>query len=282
MRDLKKTNRKTNKVRRNKRKQEKKPVDLRKILRRSLRVSVAICSTSLIVVGGFFLVQLLMASDMFKVDRISVKGNTRLVKEQIVALSDVQRGVNTFSLDLGLIGRKIEENPWVMSARVERIFPRQVSISIVERTPVAIVNLGYLYYLDDQGEVFKVLGAADKLDFPMITGFEYEKAKGHDEDYVRRFKQIVALLADLENRSQFGLDQVSEIHMNEEGGLTLFTLKDSVRVKLGQDDFCNKLDRLERIYARLQSKLKILDYIDLNVDEKIIVRIERSSKAAKS
>lgn len=282
MRDLKKTNQKTKKIRRNRRKQEKKPMNLRKNLRRFLRVSVTLFSTVMVVVGGFFVIQLLMSSDLFKVDQISVKGNYRLDNRSIVALSDIQSGVNTFNLDLGLIGRKIEENPWVQQARVERIFPRQVTVEIQERKPVAIVNLGYLYYLDDQGEVFKVLDASDKLDYPMITGFDYDRAKGHDELYVETFKQIVNLLKNLEKRSQFNLKQVSEIHHDVDGGLVLFTLKGSVEIKLGRDDFNLKIDRLERIYTQLQPKLKILDYIDLNVKEKVIVRIERSNKTAKS
>jgi cell division protein FtsQ len=282
MRDLKKTNQKTKKIRRNRRKQEKKPMNLRKNLRRFLRVSVTLFSALMIVVGGFFVVQLLMASDLFKVDQISVKGNHRLDDSSIIALSDIQSGVNTFNLDLGLIGRKIEENPWVQQARVERIFPRQVIVEIQERKPVAIVNLGYLYYLDVQGEVFKVLDASDKLDYPMITGFDYERAKGHDEVYVEKFKQIVGLLKNLKKRNQFNLKQVSEIHHDSDGGMVLFTMKGSVEIKLGRDDFIQKIDRLERIYTQLQPKLKILDYIDLNVKEKVIVRIERSSKTAKS
>lgn len=282
MRDLKKTNQKTKKVRRNRRKQEKKSVDLRKLLRRFLRVSVAVFSTTMIIIGGFFVVQLLMASDLFKIDQISVQGNSRLDPDSIVALSDIQEGVNTFSLDLGLIGRKIEENPWIEKARVERIFPRQVTIEVLERKPVAIVNLGYLYYLDEQGEVFKVLDASDRLDFPMITGFDYDKAREHNEVYVQKFKQIVALLADLKKRSRFNLDQVSEIHQNSDGSLALFTLKGSVEIKLGNGNFESKLNRLERIYVQLQPKLNILDYIDLNVYEKVIVRIERPKKTAKS
>lgn len=282
MRDLKKTNQKTKKNRRNRRKQEKKPINLRKNLRRFLRVSVTLFSAAMIVVGGFFVIQLLMASDLFKVDQISVTGNQRLDSQSVIALSDIQYGVNTFSLDLGLIGRKIEENPWVQLARVERIFPRQVTVEILERKPVAIVNLGYLYYLDERGEVFKVLDASDKLDFPMITGFDYERAKRHDELYVEKFKEIVNLLSDLETRDQFNLRQVSEIHHESDGGIVLFTLKGSVKIKLGREDFIQKIDRLERIYTQLQPKLKILDYIDLNVKEKVIVRIERSSKTAKS
>lgn len=282
MRDLKKNNKTTKKVRQNRRKQKKKPVNLRKLLHRGLRISVALFSTVMIVVGGFFIVQLLMASDLFKVDEIVVEGESRTQKERVIALSDIKAGVNTFSLDLALIGRKIEEDPWVRHARVDRIFPRQVIIRIQERQPVAIVNLGYLYYLDGHGEVFKVLEAGDSLDFPVVTGFEYEKAKSHSEQYVAQFKSIVSLLKDLKQRSLFNLSQVSEIHQEDDGGLSLFTLDGSVRVKIGTSDFTNKLNRLEKIYAQLQPKLKMLDYIDLNVKEKIIVRIERSPQVAKS
>ncbi|MCW8893534.1 MAG: FtsQ-type POTRA domain-containing protein [Deltaproteobacteria bacterium] len=282
MNDLKKTNQKTKKVRQNRRKQKKKPVNLRKLLQRFLRVGVAVFSATLIVVGVFFVTQLLLASDLFRIDQVSVKGSQRLSDQQVVDLSDVQVGVNTFNLDLNLIGRKIEENPWVQQARVQRIFPRQIGVHIQERQPVAIVNLGYLYYLDNQGEIFKVLDANDKLNFPIITGFEYEKAQGHDEGYAQRLTQIVSLLSDLRQRELFNLDQISEIHQDVDGGLSLFTFDGSVKIKLGQSGYREKLDRLERIYAELQPKLRMLDYIDLNVEEKVIVRIERPKKMAKS
>lgn len=281
MRDLKKPKQKNKKVRRNRRKEEKKSRNLRKLLQRTLYAGVTIFSGALLVVGGFFMVQLLMASDLFRVEQVAVRGNDRLTEEQIVVLSDIQIGVNTFNLDLDLIGRKIEENPWVKETWVQRIFPRQVVITLKERNPVAIINLGYLYYLDDQGEVFKVLDAADKLDYPVITGFDYDKAKGHDAKYVQCLKQIVGLLTDLRERRLFSLDQVSEIHYEAGGGLSLFTLEGGVKVKLGHGNYRKKLGRLERIYVQLQPKLPILDYIDLNVDEKVIVRIERLKKTAK-
>lgn len=282
MHDLKTTNQKTKKIRRNRRKQEKKPANLRKLLHRFFRVGVAVFSVSLLVVGGFFSVQLLMASDLFRVEEVSVTGQQRLDQQQVVALSDIQLGLNTFSLDLGLIGRKIEENPWIRQAKVQRIFPRQVVIDIVERKPVAIINMGYLYYIDEDGEIFKVLDAKDQLNYPIITGFDYEKAQSHDENYAQKLKQIVALMDDLKGRKLFDLNQVSEIHHEMDGGLSLFTFDGSVKVKLGNGDYNRKINRLERIYSQLQPKLKILDYIDLNVNEKIIVRIERPKKMAKS
>ena len=282
MRDLKKNQKSNKKMRQNRRKKQQKPLNWRKLLHRTLRIGVAVFSVGLFTVGGFFVTQLLLASDLFRVNQITVQGNHRLTEQQVEALSDIEIGINTFSLDLELIGNKIEENPWVEKAQVQRIFPRQVVISLQERQPVAIINLGYLYYIDKQGEVFKVLGAGDSLDFPVVTGFNYERAQSHDQEYARYLRQIVGLLENLQNRHLFTLEQVSEIHHEENGSLSLFTLAGGAEIKLGYSGFKKKLDRLERIYTQLQPKLQLLDYIDLNVDEKVIVRIERLNKTGQS
>lgn len=280
MRDLKRQQEVKRKVRKNRKNQEKKPLNWRKLLHRALRISVISFSGVLIVVGGSLVVQLMLASDLFRVDQISVQGGQHLSADQVVALSDVRSGLNTFSLDLEMIGNKVAENPWVYEARVQRIFPRQIDIRIEERKPVAIINLGYLYYLDTRGEVFKVLESDDSLDFPVITGFDYQKIEQQDLGSATDLKQIVALLADLRSRQKFSLKQISEVHREHGGGLALFTLAGGVKVKLGRGGFGKKLDRLERIYAELQPRLPILDYIDLNVNEKVIVRIERPKNAA--
>ncbi len=282
MRDLKHKQKKTKKVHRNRRKHQREPLRLSKLLRRALRIGVAVFSVTMILVGGFFATQFLLASDLFKIDEITVQESLHLTEQQVVALSDIKVGVNTFSLDLGLIGRKIEENPWVSQASVRRIFPRQVVIDLVERKPVAIINLGLLYYLDKRGEIFKVLGAGDDLDYPVITGFDYAKAQQHDATYAKNLRHIIDLFDDLKTRELFGLGQVSEVHHDASGGLTLFTLDGGVKIKLGGSEFEKKIDRLERIYTQLRPQLKMVDYIDLNVDEKVIVRIEKQSQITKS
>lgn len=280
MRDLKRQQKTKRKVRNNRHKQTTKPVNLRKLLHRSLRIGVVSFSGAMIVVGGLLVVQLMLASDLFRIEEICVQGGQHLSVAQVVELSDIRTGLNTFSLDLDLIGRKVAENPWVREAQVQRIFPRQIDIRIKERKPVAIINLGYLYYLDDRGEVFKVLESDDSLDYPVVTGFDYQKIEQRDRKSATDLKQIVILLADLRQRQQFNLQQISEINREKGGGFALFTLNGGVKVRLGRGDFAKKLDRLERIYAELQPRLPILDYIDLNVDEKVIVRIERPKHAA--
>lgn len=282
MRDLKRQPKSRQKVRQNRTMQQKKTLNLRKLLHRGLRIAVVSFSAALLLVGGTLLTQFLLASDMFRVEQIRVQGGSHLSKAQVVALSDIKTGLNTFSLDLDLIGRKVEEDPWVRQASVQRIFPRLIDIRIEERRPVAIINLGYLYYLDDRGEVFKVLEASDSLDFPVVTGFEYQKIEQRDRQSAQDLKKIVHLLDDLRQRNIFGLDQVSEVQREKNGSFALYTETGGVKVRLGRESFEKKLNRLERIYAELKPRLSILDYIDLNVDEKVIVRIERPQKAASS
>ena len=266
MRDLKRqlNSKSKRKPRRNRKHQEKKPLNLRKLLHRGLRIGVMTFSCVLLVVGGFLAVQLLLASDLFRIEQVQVQGGQHLDRQQVVALSDLEPGINTFSLDLDLIGRKVAENPWVRDAHVQRVFPRQIDIRIEERRPVAIINLGYLYYLD----------------FPVVTGFDYRKIEQRDPQSAADLKTIVALLDDLQRRERFNLQQVSEVHRECGGGFALYTMAGGVKVRIGRDGFRRKLDRLERIYSELQQRLQILDYIDLNVDEKVIVRIERPRQAA--
>lgn len=269
------------KLRQNRRKGQKQPVDLRKLLHRVLRVGVLSFSLVLLVVGGALLVQVLLASDMFRVEAIEVHGNRQLAAEDIVGLSDINVGDKTFDLDLHLIGRKIAENPWVREAKVSRIFPKQVVIQVEERQPRAIINLGLLYYLDERGEVFKILGSGDGLDYPVVTGFGREELQQASSKSAQQLKSIVALIDDLSQRQTFGLGQISEIHREESGGFCLYTYLGAVKIRIGRDRFGEKINRLERIYSKLEKRLPVLDYIDLNVDERIIVRIERPAAQAR-
>lgn len=281
MRDMKQLKKGPKKLRQNRRKGQKQPLNLRKLLHRALRIGVFGFSAVLLVVGCTLLIQLLLASDLFRVESIQVAGNTQMEREEIVGLSDISKGNMTFDLDLHLIGRKIAENPWVREAQVSRIFPKQVVIRIEERQPRAIINLDYLYYLDELGEVFKVLGSDDSLDYPVVTGFDREILQQGDKESARQLESIVSLIDDLKQREIFGLDQVSEIHREAGGGICLYTYLGAVKIRLGRCGYEEKIDRLERLYVKLQKRLPVIDYIDLNVDERIIVRIERAAAQAR-
>lgn len=270
MRDLKAP--KAGKVKGNRRK--KQPRDWKKLFHQVLRTLVCLVSLTLIVSGGGLMAQLLFDSTYFKIDSVQVENQVRVSEEEIVALSDVTMGSNIFELDLERIGSKIEENPWVFSARVQRLFPRSVVIRVEERSPLAVINLDYLYYVDDRGEIFKVLEAQDSLDYPVVTGLERKDLLERPEESREQLQGVMELIEELAGRHIFVLNDVSEIHLDPSGEIVLYTCSGGVPVRMGTGDYRGKLDRLERIYGDLKPRLRALKYIDLNVMDRIIVKVE--------
>lgn len=275
MRDLKQKKKKRSKG--NRLLREKTPKDWRKIFHRILRVSVVGFSGALVVTAGALAGQLLLDSGYFRIETLRVVNNSRVAREEIIAQSDIQTGASIFSLDLPMIGGKIEENPWIASASVTRIFPREVVIEVRERNPRAIVNLGYLYYIDDDGEVFKPLSLSDSLDYPVITGIGRDEMLSQGDGVRHRLRKAVGLIKTLEKRRYFNLEDVSELHSDESAGVTLFTYRGGIPVYMGQDHFADKLDRLEKIYKEIEPSLRALKYIDLNVSDRVIVKVNAQS-----
>ncbi|MDT8441655.1 MAG: FtsQ-type POTRA domain-containing protein [Desulfuromonadales bacterium] len=270
MRDLKQKAGK--RVKANRRKQERQPVDWRRLLHTSVRLIIATGTGTLLVSGAVLTAEVLRESGYFNVSQIRVEHNLRVSEGEILEASDIRIGDSLFDLDLFMIGARIEEHPWIARAELERIFPDNLAIRVVEREPRAIIDLDYLYYVDAAGEVFKVLEPRDDLDFPVLTGIDRQALLADDSTTRDWLRKALALLSELERRSLFNLDQVSEIHYDRRQGLVLYTGRHGVPVLLGEDDFVGKLDRFERVYPELEPRLTALAYIDLNVADRVIVK----------
>ncbi|PLX75172.1 MAG: hypothetical protein C0614_11340 [Desulfuromonas sp.] len=280
MQDLKQT--KAKQVKQNRRKKEKRPFHWRNLLLRSLRVVIATGSGFLLVCGALLTAQLLLESGYFDVRLVRVEQNQRVNEGEILAASDIKEGDSLFELDLHMIGTKIEENPWIARAEIERVFPDSVVIRVQERVPRAIVDLDYLYYVDAEGVVFKMLDHQDNLGFPVMTGIDRQsllEAKGIAKEWLKAGLELMNVL---EKRELFNLDDVSQVHYDEQQGLVLFTYHWGVPIHMGRGGFADKLDRLERIYPELEPRLASLSYIDLNVADRVIVKVESRRSAEPS
>jgi cell division protein FtsQ len=253
----------------------------RRLLIGGLWGTMALASLAMVVAVAYFAGQMLFASDYFKVDRILVENNHRIGRDQILALSDIRAGTNIFELDLARVSRRIEENPWISRAKVRRLFPDQLVIKVEERVPKAIIRLDYLYYLDASGHVFKRLERGDRLDFPVVTGIDRQALLDAEESTLRQLDEVLKLLDMLQERSIFGMDNVSELRFEDTAGITLYTCSGGVPVRIGKDDFEAKLDRLEKIYPQIRTRLGLIDYIDLNVTRRIIVKLDAGNVRGK-
>ena len=280
MKDLKINKQK--KLKSNRRKQEKQPRDWKQLFHCLLRIGIASGSGFLLASGALLTAQMLLESGYFGVDQIRVEQQIRVSEGDILDASDINIGDSLFDLELHMIGRKIEEHPWIAKAEVERSFPDQVVIRVEERQARAIIDLDYLYYVDRSGEVFKMLESGDELDYPVITGIDRQYLLDHPNQTQDSLDLALSLMDQLEQRQLFNLDDVSEIHFDQHEGLIMHTRIGGVPVRMGKQNFYAKLNRLEAIYEDLEPRLLALKYIDLNVTDRVIVKVDVKSKVGRS
>jgi len=280
MRDLKVNKQK--KIKTNRRKQEKQPRDWKKVFHRLLRIVIASGSGFLLASGALLTAQMLLESGYFGVSKVRVEQQVRVSEGEILEASDIKIGDSLFDLELHMIGRKIEEHPWIARADVERSFPDQVVIRVVERHARAIVDLDYLYYVDRDGEVFKMLESGDELDYPVITGITRQYLLDNPEQSRNSLNLALRLMDELDNRTSFNMEDVSEIHFDEQDGLIVYTQTGGVPILLGKQGFAAKLNRLEKIYQDLEPRLLALKYIDLNVTDRVIVKVDTKHSVGRS
>ena len=272
MRDFANSSYQRKKVAPNKTKVQRKPLDFKKYLRplKMVLTGVALFTlTSGILYGMYHVVSKVT---LFSLKSIEVTSAKHLTREEILGLAGIEPGKALLSMNLKRMGEHILQNPWVETVRINRYFPDTVSIVIAEREPIAIVNMGFIYYLDKKGIVFKVLNQGDKLDYPVITGFSEDELGNDPKGTKEALEATCFLLKVLREKGAFILADVSEIHYDKGYGFTLFTASGALPVKVGSGDFPAKIERFARIYRDLLVQLPSIHYIDLDYNDKIIVK----------
>ncbi|MBW4054630.1 MAG: FtsQ-type POTRA domain-containing protein [Proteobacteria bacterium] len=272
MRDFANSSYQRRKVAPNKVKVQRKPLDLKKHLRLIKVVATglgALILMSGIAYGGY---RAITSVTLFSLKSIEVSNVKHLTREEILGLAGLEPGKDLLRMNLKSMGEHILQNPWVETVRINRYFPDTVSIAITEREPVAIVNMGFIYYLDKKGNIFKVLNQGDKLDYPVITGFSEEDLGSDPKGTREALEATCDLLNILHEKGALILADVSEIHYDKGYGFTLFTASGALPVKVGSEDFPAKVERFARIYRDLMVQLPSISYIDLDYNDKIIVK----------
>ncbi|MDD2898088.1 MAG: FtsQ-type POTRA domain-containing protein [Desulfuromonadaceae bacterium] len=272
MKDFANSSYQRRKVAPNKIKVTRTPVDFKKYLlplKFAVTTLIALTLASSILYGCY---RAITKITLFSLKSIEVSTAKHLTREEILGLTGIEKGKALLHMDLKRMGEQLLQNPWVETVRINRYFPDTVSIVITEREPVAIVNMGFIYYLDKKGKVFKVLNQGDKLDYPVVTGFTEEELGSDPKGTREALESTCTLLDILRSKGAFILADVSEIHYDKGFGFTLFTASGALPVKVGSDDFAAKVERFAKIYKDLMVQMPSIRYIDLDYSDKIIVK----------
>lgn len=227
---------------------------------------------AVLVVGaaGAYAYSWLGRSRLFSVRVIDMNECSRVTRDEVMGtLKGVPQG-NIWSLSKEEIGRRLETHPFIRTVAVRKVFPDKLVVRIGERTPVAMINLDSLYYVDERGDVFKRLTAYDAKDHPILTGFSRRDLRAGDPVTLRNLKKTIELL----RHAEAGVlrRNISEVHFDPLDGYTLVTRDDGLQVKIGTMEFGEAMRRIEEAMPKLASLGQSRGVVDLKTAGRIFVR----------
>lgn len=115
-------------------------------------------------------------SPFFSLKFIQVQGNEVLAADKIIELSGLSPGINLFKTDNSEVMAKLKMHPSIKKVELTRKLPSTLTISITERTPVALVvgQDGFIV-VDDEGVYIKKITDLQGVHLPLISGVEVDK-----------------------------------------------------------------------------------------------------------
>jgi cell division septal protein FtsQ len=125
--------------------------------------ATVLCVGLLWAFGEWMLNQLVFENSAFAIAEIDARTDGVVAPEQIKRWAGVKSGANLMALDLARVKRDLELQPLVRTVAVERVLPHTLRIRVIEREPVAQVNVARaragggvemtVYHLDDEAHV---------------------------------------------------------------------------------------------------------------------------------
>jgi cell division protein FtsQ len=237
---------------------------------RSIPIVAAVLAFLLLGAAGAAAYSWLGRSAIFSVRVVDMNPCDHVSKDEISGmLKGVARG-NIWSLSKEEIGRRILSHPFAREVAVRKAFPDKLVVNIEEREPVAMINLDALYYVDEQGAIFKRLTAYDSKNLPILTGFSRGDLAAKDPVTIRILKKTIDLL----RHTEAGVlrRNISEVHFDAQDGYTLVTRDFGLQLKIGTMEFPKAMERVEEAMQKLASLGQSKGVVDLKTEGRIFVR----------
>jgi len=228
-----------------------------------------LAAVSLGLVAGY---QALAAGGLFYLKRVTLSGQERLDREQVLALAGIKEGQHLLELKPALLRRRLLASPWVAQARVRLIPPDEVKIHLVERRPTALVMAASPWFMDGQGVIFKAMEPGEWADLPVITGLEgKDPRQAAGTEVMKRVQEILDLLS--RPGAPLPLAQLSEIRIEPGQALVLYPLAGGGRILLGSGGIEEAARRWQRVRADLTAKelWSRVAYVDLRFKNRAFV-----------
>jgi cell division septal protein FtsQ len=204
-----------------------------------LRLATTAVGLSLGTVLGLYLLwrscdwaldQFVFRNDAFAIRELDIQTDGSIPVEQLRNWAGVKIGDNLLALDLNRVKSDLQLSPMIQSVALERVLPRALKISVVERDPIAQVKLLQLrprggiglvsYFLDETGHVIQptpsrggpLAPRADSL--PVLSGISAAELSPGRAIASPKVSAALRLIAEFEGSPMAGLVDLTGVDVS--------------------------------------------------------------------
>jgi len=243
-----------------------------RVVKKTIQVAFQLLLLSFFLFIGHWVYVHLLGDPYFRVREVEVEGGRKITRETLLSLTVMEGMPNLFSVKLKEVVKKLESHPWIEQVRVRKVFPNKILIQIEERKPMAIIQLGELYDIDTRAEILSPVGEKDEYNYPYLTGLTRQVLEKDPVEAKRLISKALELLRIAHQEKVPPLEEISEIHMEKTFGIHCFTKAEGVEVKMGWEDFREKLKRLSLIWSDLRKRGCSVVSIDCSDLKRMVVK----------
>ena len=222
-----------------------------------MKKSVKVLILLFLLAGMMFFGKRFIDTDYFKVQEVLIKGEFKLLKQDIVTKLEQMKGKNIVYLNTNEIESLIKKDARVKKVSVKKLFPSKIEVTLEEKQPYVYVKKGDETLLADKDLVIY----GDILEDPSrnIPVIEYT----NDES----LNAIKTILSKIRNKDFYAM--ISEIRQSEKNYEILLTNN----VKIITDTLVTekKYNDAYKLYERIKKEKPVtsmdLRFIDIVVKE---------------
>ena len=208
-------------------------------------------------------------SGVFKLRQCYVEDDTLdLSGNKAFDYCQLSPGGNLLEIDLEALRDAIlHAHPQLKEARVSKDYPDTIRICVKERRAFAQVEAKKFFLVDKEGFILEKSFEEPQLQLPLIIGVKSQHIKKgvfSRSAALKKAIEIIKLLESMNFKDKYGVKKIDVGNLNN---ISFYT-KEDVEIKLGKDDFREKIKKVESRLPNLD--LKQIRYIDLRFKDLIV------------
>lgn len=194
----------------------------------------------------------------FTVQEVMVVGRQETARKDLLGALGVARGAPILALDLEAARRRVERLPWVHAARIERLLPDTLVLSVTERRPLALwQNHSRFSLIDRNGAVIPDHHVERFAGLPVVVG---KDAPAHAAELLATLATQPSLVPRVKAAVWVG------------GRRWNVVLDNGIDVRLPEDDPAAAWARLAEFQRRHQILARDIRILDLRLPDRLIIR----------